>query len=276
MGIPGSLPVDVWPYDGDIEDVVPGIPRDVDPTVVALANAAATEVLWALSGRRYGYRTETIRPCSQYTESDLPWWYWARASQYAVTWAGPRLWSTSMWCRSCEREYCSHTQMHEFRLPRFPVVEITDLLIDGQHLPVTGANVNFRMDEYRWLVRTDGDPWPMTQDLSLPLTDAGTWSVSYRWGRAVPALGEMAQVALAGELVKMSLDMECQLPQRVTSVSRQGVAFTVNDPLDFLENGRTGIYVVDLFLTTYNRQGAQRPARVFRVDGRHGGRRTGT
>jgi hypothetical protein len=68
---------------------------------------------------------------------------------------------------------------------------------------------------------------------------------------------------LACEMDKADAGEACSLPQRVTSVSRQGVSWTILDPQDFLTEGRTGLYAVDLVLSAYNRSSARARARVF-------------
>lgn len=91
--------------------------------------------------------------------------------------------------------------------------------------------------------------------------------VTYRWGTYPPVLGRMAVLALAGELVKsVECPDQCTLPERITSVSRQGVSFQVFDPQDFMNEGRVGIYVVDMFLRSVNPDRAQKRARVFSPD----------
>lgn len=47
----------------------------------------------------------------------------------------------------------------------------------------------------------------------------------------------------------------CKLPERVTSVTRQGVSWTVLDPMDFLTKGMTGVGTVDLWLASANGRG---------------------
>jgi hypothetical protein len=72
---------------------------------------------------------------------------------------------------------------------------------------------------------------------------------------------------LAIELVKSyEGDETCALPQRVTSVARQGVSYTVLDDQDFIDNMRTGLYAVDLFLKASNPDKARARARVFSPD----------
>lgn len=53
----------------------------------------------------------------------------------------------------------------------------------------------------------------------------------------------------------------CQLPERVTSVVREGISWTLIDPQDFLENGRTGLYFVDLVIKAVG--GPKARTRVF-------------
>jgi hypothetical protein len=61
-------------------------------------------------------------------------------------------------------------------------------------------------------------------------------------------------------------DEDCALPQRVTSISRQGVSYTLLDSQDFIDDVRTGLYAVDLFLKTVNPDKARAKSRVFSPD----------
>lgn len=91
--------------------------------------------------------------------------------------------------------------------------------------------------------------------------------VTYTYGSPPPTSGRVAAKILATELVKLyEGDESCALPQRVTSVSRQGVSYTVLDNQDFIEEMRTGLYAVDLFLKTVNPDRARARARVFSPD----------
>ena len=91
--------------------------------------------------------------------------------------------------------------------------------------------------------------------------------VTYTYGIEPPALGKMAARTLAIEFAKLwAGDDDCMLPQRVTSISRQGVSYTLLDSQDFIDDMRTGIYVVDLFLKSVNPDKARAKARVFTPD----------
>ena len=102
--------------------------------------------------------------------------------------------------------------------------------------------------------------------------NGGCWDpcgveVTYEWGTYPPVLGRMAALEFAGEFVKaVECPGECKLPERITSVSRQGVSYQVFDPQDFMNEGRTGLYTVDLFLKSVNPDRAQKRSRVFNVD----------
>ena len=90
--------------------------------------------------------------------------------------------------------------------------------------------------------------------------------VTYSYGSPAPALGRAAARVLATEFVKLWNGDECDLPSRVTSVARQGVSYTILDNQDFIDDMRTGLYVVDLFLKSVNPDKARAKSRVFSVD----------
>lgn len=91
--------------------------------------------------------------------------------------------------------------------------------------------------------------------------------ITYTYGTPVPAVGKMAARTLAIEFIKLwTNDSDCELPQRVTSVTRQGVSYTILDNQEFIEELRTGLYVIDLFLKTVNPDNARRKSKVFSPD----------
>lgn len=99
-----------------------------------------------------------------------------------------------------------------------------------------------------------------------PWTPCNT-EITYSYGTPVPAIGKMAARTLAIEFMKLWSDDEtCALPQRVTSVARQGVSYTILDQQEFIQELRTGIYVIDLFIKTVNPDGARRKSKVFSPD----------
>ena len=79
-------------------------------------------------------------------------------------------------------------------------------------------------------------------------------TVDYVYGNKPPYEMQMAINQLAIELDNFFQGKNCALPQRVTSVSREGINWTVIDPMQFLEGGKTGLYFPDLVLSTYGKR----------------------
>lgn len=251
-------------------------PADVatlDPEVTARALRIATGIIWAASGRRYGICSATIRPCRDTGSCDwaslgmTPWVWGAPASYFGP--ASPFV--TDPWCRSCG-DSCGCHALEEVRLPHSRVRSVTQVLIDGAPLEPSA----YRVDEYGWLVRLDGGKWPSCQDLELPTTEAGTWEISYTYGTPVPEGGKWAVERYACELAKASVGMECELPERVQTITRQGITVSFVDSMDFLAKGRTGLAPVDAWLASVNKHGLARRSRMYRVDQPPLGRRVGT
>ena len=99
-----------------------------------------------------------------------------------------------------------------------------------------------------------------------PWTPCNT-EITYEYGTSVPVAGKMAARTMALEFAKLwAGDDDCALPQRITSISRQGVSYTILDNQEFIDELRTGLYAVDLFLKTVNPDNARRKAKVFTPD----------
>lgn len=88
--------------------------------------------------------------------------------------------------------------------------------------------------------------------------------VTYTYGLdTLPIEVTRAIAVLADELLAAANGDACRIPERVTSVTRQGVSWTMIDPGDFLDKGRTGIYEIDLLIGVVNPGRARRRVRVF-------------
>lgn len=99
-----------------------------------------------------------------------------------------------------------------------------------------------------------------------PWTPCNT-EITYEYGVPVPVAGRMAARTMALEFAKLwAGDDDCALPQRITSVSRQGISYTILDNQEFIDELRTGLYAVDLFLKTVNPDNARRKSKVFTPD----------
>lgn len=247
---------------------------DVDtlnPAVTGLAVSMATETLWSLTGMRFGVCQVTLRPCARscddgsfYDDFGAPWT--ARSYPQPALIGG--LWF-NLTCGSCPGT-CSCTEVSEVRLPS-PVNTIVEVKIDGTPM-VSGA---YRIDNNRLLVRTDGGRWPRCNDLNLDDTEVGTWSVTATYGESLPEGASLAVGQLACEIAKAAAGGDCKLPAGLQQLVRQGVTISYPDVGELFRRGRTGLYLVDMFVSTWNPYGLRQRSRVYNVD-RPSVRRAGT
>ena len=110
----------------------------------------------------------------------------------------------------------------------------------------------------------------------LPYTRHGRWldledgtcrsgvrvDVTYRYGSSPPIDVLRAVDILSNEFALADAgDDACRLPDRVTSLTRQGISWSFVDPMTLIDRGRTGIYELDLILGSYGNARAR--VRVF-------------
>ena len=207
-----------------------------------LALDISTQILTALTGGLY-QESRTVTEMYD-TRATMQ----SGAAYFPLTSSGIAL--NRRYYSNCECNSCG--VVHRIRLRNRPVTSIIEvyvagrMLIPAEYLLLDHAVLGF-----------------LTQDVCC----TGCVMVRYRYGGNIPSTGKFAAITLANELIEsLEPSGDCHLPERVTSVSRQGVSWTLLDPQDFLSDGRTGIYTVDLFLSAYNPARAVRPARVFSVD----------
>lgn len=237
MTAPATGVCSVWAS----RELMPCDAADWADTLVDDALAAASSILYVLSGRQFpGVCSATVRPCAwRPGQSQRTRYRWG-------TWEWRRAWG-SCGCRSDAVCGCGGLSQVELRQP---VAEVTEVLVDGDVLDPSA----YRVDDWRWLVRVDGDSWPCCQSLELDSTEPGTFEVSFGFGALPSPGGDRSAAALACELAKAwqpELAGQCRLPQRVQQLTRQGVSLVMN-PADVFDGGLTGISDVDLWLRSVN------------------------
>lgn len=234
-----------------------------DEQSLALQTAAAEYAalsIWAATGRRFGACTRTVRPCGESCGESLGWgsgYYWADGVWFPYILDG--VWRN--WCRCGPR--CEPNHQIWLTPPVSGIVEVrfsNGTVVD----PST-----YRVDDYQWLVRQGPDlavepisatngGWPRTNDYNFPVhgtlapSGMGSWGVTYLWGIGVPSVLQRAAGELACEWIKNCIGEACQLPQRVTSIARQGVSITLADVDQLLQNGLTGLTTVDSLIQRFN------------------------
>src|SRR5215211_6461079 len=200
------------------------------PAATGIAALAATQILDSLSGNQFSTETIVLRPCRR---SCLPAW-WTSEPWGGVGYGYPYptlqggVW-TNLGCGSCAGD-CGCATLSEAELPG-TVSSVTQVKVDG--VVVTGAA--YRLDRHprvagTLLVRLDGGAWPVCQQLALPDTQPGTWSVTAVYGQPVPELGRLAVGELACEFLKGMAGQDCRIPKEVVSLARQGVTLQYPDP----------------------------------------------
>lgn len=243
----------------------------LNPAVTGLAVSMATETLWSLTGMRFGLCEVTLRPCARecqtgsfYDDFGPPW----ASGSYPQPALIGGLWY-NLTCGSCSGD-CSCGAVSEVRLPA-PVYEIVEVLIDGTVL----ASSSYRLDNNRLVVRTDGGQWPRCNDLSKDDNETGTWSITALYGEPLPEGASLAVGQLACEIAKAAAGGDCKLPAGLQQLVRQGVTISYPDVGELFRQGRTGLYLVDMFVSTWNPYGLRQRSRVYSVD-RPSVRRAGT
>ena len=212
-----------------------------DEEVAVGALEFASFVLWSLSGRMYA--PETVTREAYDTSQTL-----AYGAQVYPVFLGGSPYNISS-CSDCPCSMCG--VFHRTRLRGYPVRRIYRVWVNG--------------------VELHPSEWVLLDNAVLGLRGASSCNaqcitVEYVYGSGVPAGGKIAVVKLAEQLLLSYKGAPCELPARVTSVTRQGMSFTLLDPQDFLNKGRTGIYEIDLMLSALNPAGALKRARVFSPD----------
>lgn len=223
--------------------------ESLDPTQRTRVENMAVELLWSWTGRRYGLCTETVRPCRAEC-SDRPPTFWGRKPQSggATSWV-PVLLSGKWYnvgCGMCGPDCsCAPDEARTLVLPG-TVASIDEIKIGGLTLAESSYELRNGV-----LYRTDGGAWPICNDeIADPdEVDSPAWTVTYKRGLPVPDGGELAAYTLACELAKaLCNDKTCKLPQRVQSITRQGVTMAVLDSFEDIQEGRTGIWTVDAWV----------------------------
>lgn len=271
---PGSGPCQTWPLD--LTCLCPGwstTPAEWTPAQRS-AVEIATELLWRHTAGKFGVCHRLVRPCRRPCPQ-TPGRRGASGLDPAIV---DGVWINLGCGCGCPPERCDDcdcgTGPDQILVPgpifapltapgvadpTFPV----EVFLDGQLL---------EPDQY-WvqapnrIVRTDGHRWPQCQDMSAPHDSAGAFAISYWIGTPVPVGGRRAVARLACEIAKACAgDDSCALPQRVQTVVREGITYTMLDPMQHLDQGRTGITEVDMWLAAVNPTNIRGPATVWSPD----------
>lgn len=243
----------LWPVDAAcFTDEWNAHPPEVQDRALALASAT----LQRLTGNRVSNCPVTIRPCRPEQRVDIRRAY---VSAFGSPAFAPFNYGGEWVNVACAGGDCETDC--EVLLPG-PVGRIDSVKVDGVVLEPT----EYRLDSGSILVWTgEGEcPWPATQNMRLPDTEVGTFSITYLNAYPVDSIGAYAVGVLAREYAKACSGQKCKLPTGVTSITRQGVSMEL--VTGAFPGGMTGIREVDTFIALWNPTGLQRQASVWSPD----------
>jgi len=180
---------------------------------------------------------------------------------FGDSWLNPYVDAAGNWVNAAARRdgSCSCCDVCEMILPG-QAAAITEVNIDGYRLDTQ----LFRIDNGNRLIRMDGCCWPNCQNLNAPEGAIGTITIKYVPGILPTEAGLWAVGVLACEFAKACNGDKCRLPNRVTSLVRQGVTMEL-DSGGMFANG-TGIREVDAYIESVNPNGLKTPPKVWSPD----------
>lgn len=211
----------------------------------------ASQLLWSMSGRKYG-GINTVS--EKYVCASRAYRLGASARNYTPELVGGDMYNIPF------DEFDDYAEL------------TTDGMSPSTRLRLRGRPV-IKIDSVRDRTGKIVDPsnYYLVDHSTLQARSGTAWApcnieVTYTYGSPPPASGRAAARVLATEFIKLWNGDDCDLPQRITSVSRQGISYTILDNQDFIADMRTGLYIVDLFLKSANPDKARAKARVFSPD----------
>jgi hypothetical protein len=240
---------------------------DFTPEQQQRAMALATFVLDALTGRQFAQCPVNYRPCGPKCVGGAGYMVWpvgmGTVGGGSLPWMIPYV-DGGIWRNCACPGACGCGARCEVPFPT-SVAYVDSVLIDGVELAPTA----YRLDSWRGiprLVRTDGECWPLCQDMNVDSTEVGSFTIVYRPGRPIPVAGQIAAGDLACEFAKACAGGPCSLPGQMASLSRNGVDVEMLDPVTLLEGRKTGIQSVDLFVEAVNPYAVPHRSRVVSPD----------
>lgn len=212
------------------------IPCDQDEELVEMATSAAQDILWSLSGRRYGICevTEAYRPpCKQCVPAYVN--EFSPGVEYAL---------------GRERRDCCAIQ-----LDKRPTRAIIQVVVEGVILDESEYTLE------RSVLKRLGECWPCGDGCEeAPVV------VTYEWGLDVPPLGELAMGEVACEVLHAIKQRDCQLPSNAVRIDRQGVSIDLESVQTLYAMGRMGLPITDQFLRAVNPSNLKQRSGVYTPD----------
>jgi hypothetical protein len=221
-----------------------------DPNIKRLCELYASACMTALTLHRVGGNPVTIMPASRERIPGHYVWLSPVPDAYPLGSFYPGTFYPSA---QDLKEPLTVTEVEAIDLPG-PVGAVTEVLIDGVALDAS----NYRVEDGRYLVRLDSQPWPESS--------GDNFVVTYLNSYPVDEMGAHAAGIMANEWLKAitrSKD-KCRLPSNATNVARQGI--TIEVATGMFPEGVTGMPEIDAYLMLFNPFGLRVMPRVYSPD----------
>jgi hypothetical protein len=220
-----------------------------DPNIMRLCEVYAGACMTALTLHRVGGNPVTIMPAGR--ERVNGYYVWEELSGAVLGTFYP---GTVYPSAELLKETHTVDRIEAVSLPG-PVGAVTEILINGVALDAS----RYRVEDGRWLVRTDGQPWPEES--------GDNFVVTYLNSYPVDEMGAHAAGVMAYEWYKAIAKPKgtaCRLPSNATNVSRQGI--TIEIATGMFPEGVTGMPEIDAYLMLFNPFGLRVAPRVYSPD----------
>lgn len=240
-----------WPVDYSLADCTV-FDQTAGAAIQADAEAVAVNVLWSFTRRLFGTREVVLRPVPRVTSLHQPsTWRGRSVAGATYSYPGWSFWQPIMlegsWYNLRSAPGDDPLAPWSLELPG-PAISVTEVRIGTTVLDPAEYKL-----EGNLLIRREGS-WPTLQDVRADIGQDGAWAVTYVRGTPVPRSGQLAAGQLACELGKAALNRACALPERVQTITRQGITLAILDTFEDLEKGRVGIPRVDLWIASVNKE----------------------
>lgn len=231
MSDPGPTPLGPCEPYASLEDIdVDEICAAPEATVLELL-VSASDVVWILLGRpKVGVCETTIYPC----QKGYRWRRWTR------DYPGHP-------CSGCGDEGAIKLDM--------PVVDVSEVVVDSVVLDPS----EYALLDGCWLVRTNGG-WPGG---GREWTD---FSITYSFGEAVSPLVRDATVEVAVDLWETRPSSGPHLPPGASSVSRQGISFSVDEEVERVARPGMNLPALTKAVALYNPSHQPFPSEAWSPD----------
>lgn len=209
-----------------------------------IAAARASGILFNLTGEKF----QGIHTTSEVVSKDS-----YRSGTYSPELVGGRMYNLPVRKENGIIYSDVSCQVRDMRLRHTPVREVFSVFADGVEVPRDSFTIRNRA----YLVRNGRNSF-------WDFCTTHEFTVNYEYGANPPVAGVEAAIELGNEyLLAFDGDDRCRLPEKITSVTRQGLTIRVSETQDYLDNGKVGINSIDQFIKAYNPSKAKKKAKVF-------------